>query len=48
MFSCLDLAFGTFYLPQDLLPETTGLSATEKVIHPHTLAGQLLYPFKKK
>lgn len=48
MFSCLDLAFGTFYLPQDLLPETTGLSATEKPVHPHTLAGQLLYPFKKK
>ena len=48
MFSCLDLAFGTFYMPKDLMPDTTGLSATEKTVHPRTLAGQLLYPFKKR
>ena len=48
MFSCLDLVFGTFYMPKDLMPDTTGLSATEKSIHPRTLAGQLLYPFRKR
>jgi len=48
MFSCIDLALGTFYMPKDLLPETTGLSPEEKPIHPRTLAGQLLYPFRKR
>ena len=48
MFSCLDLAFGTFYMPKDSKPDTTGLSAQEKTVHPRTLAGQLLYPFRKR
>lgn len=48
MFSCLDLVLGTFYMPMDKTPDTTGLSAQEKTIHPRTLVGQLLYPFKKR
>lgn len=48
MFSCIDLALGTFYMPKDSMPETTGLSAQEKPVHPRTLAGQLLYPFRKR
>jgi len=48
MFSCIDLALGTFYMPKDLMPQTTGLSAQEKPVHPRTLAGQLLYPFRKR
>ena len=48
MFSCLDLALGTFYMPPDKMPDTTGLSASEKTVHPRTLAGQLWYPFKKR
>jgi len=48
MFSCLDLVFGTFYMPQDSMPETTGLSASEKPVHPRTFAKQLLYPFRKR
>jgi sterol desaturase/sphingolipid hydroxylase (fatty acid hydroxylase superfamily) len=48
MFSCLDLMFGTFYMPKTSIPETTGLSAQEKTFHPRTLAGQLLYPFRKQ
>ena len=48
MFSCLDLVFGTFYMPMDSRPETLGLSAEEKPVHPRTLAGQLLYPFRKR
>jgi sterol desaturase/sphingolipid hydroxylase (fatty acid hydroxylase superfamily) len=47
MFSCLDLALGTFYMPMNLMPRTTGLSAQEKPVHPQTLGGQLLYPFRK-
>jgi len=48
MFSCLDLAFGTFYMPEGILPHTVGLSSEEKTTHPRSLAGQLLYPFKKR
>jgi sterol desaturase/sphingolipid hydroxylase (fatty acid hydroxylase superfamily) len=48
MFSCIDLALGTFYMPKDSMPETVGLSAQEKPVHPRTLAGQLLYPFRKR
>lgn len=48
MFSCLDLVFGTFYMPLDARPETVGLSAQEKTSHPKSLAGQLLYPFRKR
>lgn len=48
MFSCLDLAFGTFYLPVNATPDTLGLSASEKTSHPRSLVGQLLHPFRKK
>ncbi len=48
MFSCLDLALGTFYMPMNSMPESTGLSAEEKPVHPRSLAGQLLYPFRKR
>lgn len=48
MFSCIDLVLGTFYMPMHLAPETTGLSKEEKTVHPRTLAGQLMYPFKKR
>jgi sterol desaturase/sphingolipid hydroxylase (fatty acid hydroxylase superfamily) len=47
MFSCIDLALGTFYMPVSSMPHTTGLSEQEKAVHPRTFAGQLLYPFKK-
>jgi sterol desaturase/sphingolipid hydroxylase (fatty acid hydroxylase superfamily) len=48
MFSCIDLALGTFYMPMNSRPHTVGLSAREKTAHPRTLAGQLLYPFRKR
>jgi sterol desaturase/sphingolipid hydroxylase (fatty acid hydroxylase superfamily) len=48
MFSCLDLAFGTFHMPMDSMPRTTGLLAPEKSLHPRTLTGQFLYPFKRR
>ena len=48
MFSFIDLAFGTFYMPMNSMPQTAGLSAEEKTIHPRTLTGQLLYPFRKR
>ncbi len=48
MFSCLDVVLGTFYMPKNSMPETTGLSAQEKPAHPRTFAGQLLYPFRKR
>jgi sterol desaturase/sphingolipid hydroxylase (fatty acid hydroxylase superfamily) len=47
MFSLIDLAFGTFYMPKNVMPVTLGLSAQEKSVHPRTLARQLLYPFRK-
>ncbi len=48
MFSCIDLVLGTFYMPMHLRPDTTGLSAQEKTVHPRTLGGQLWYPFRKR
>jgi sterol desaturase/sphingolipid hydroxylase (fatty acid hydroxylase superfamily) len=48
MFSFLDLAFGTFYMPNDSRPRPLGLSGREKETHPRTLSGQLLHPFRKK
>jgi len=47
MFSCIDLAFGTFYMPMHVRPHTTGLSERERTVHPRTFAKQLLYPFRK-
>jgi sterol desaturase/sphingolipid hydroxylase (fatty acid hydroxylase superfamily) len=48
MFSCIDLVFGTYFMPRNGLPQTTGLSAKEKAVHPRSLAGQLVYPFRKR
>lgn len=48
MFSCLDLVLGTFYMPKNALPLATGLAQPEKATHPRTLAGQVLYPFRKR
>ncbi|HEV2693235.1 MAG TPA: sterol desaturase family protein [Verrucomicrobiae bacterium] len=48
MFSCIDVVLGTFYMPKNTMPETTGLSAGEKAGHPRTFTGQLLHPFKKR
>jgi len=48
MFSFIDLALGTFYMPMNKLPRTLGLSDHERAVHPRTFAGQLLYPFKKR
>jgi sterol desaturase/sphingolipid hydroxylase (fatty acid hydroxylase superfamily) len=48
LFSCIYLALGTFYMPIDSMPETTGLSVQEKTVHPRTFVGQLLYPFRKR
>jgi sterol desaturase/sphingolipid hydroxylase (fatty acid hydroxylase superfamily) len=48
MFSCIDLALGTFYMPMSSKPHTLGLSPQEKTVHPRALAGQLLYPFRKR
>lgn len=45
MFSCIDLVFGTYYHPEHL-PESYSLGEDQKD-YPHTLGGQLLYPFKK-
>jgi sterol desaturase/sphingolipid hydroxylase (fatty acid hydroxylase superfamily) len=47
MFSCIDLACGTFHMPMNSIPYTTGLSGEEKIVHPRTFAKQLLYPFRK-
>ncbi len=48
MFSCIDLVLGTFYMPKDSMPLTTGLSKQERTVHPRTFRGQLLYPFRKR
>jgi sterol desaturase/sphingolipid hydroxylase (fatty acid hydroxylase superfamily) len=48
MFSFIDLALGTFYMPANKMPQTVGLSPQEKALHPRTLSGQLLYPFRKR
>jgi sterol desaturase/sphingolipid hydroxylase (fatty acid hydroxylase superfamily) len=48
MFSCIDWAMGTFYMPKDSAPETLGLPPQEKPVHPRTFGKQLLYPFRKR
>jgi sterol desaturase/sphingolipid hydroxylase (fatty acid hydroxylase superfamily) len=48
MFSCIDVALRTFYMPKSVWPETTGISGEERATHPRTFIGQFLYPFKKK
>lgn len=41
LFSCLDLIFGTYYMPKNELPSDFGIS--EEI--PQTLWGQMFYPF---
>lgn len=47
MFSGIDVALGTFFMPKDAFPKTTGLYAEEKKTHPRTFFGQLIYPFRR-
>ena len=42
--SFFDLLFGTFYMPQGVLPMVFGVKETV----PETIVGQLMYPFKKE
>ncbi|HZV35879.1 MAG TPA: sterol desaturase family protein [Verrucomicrobiae bacterium] len=44
MFSCIDLALGSFYMPKNVRPETFGLSKQEKRRYPRSFLGQLIYP----
>lgn len=46
VFSCLDLAFGTYYHPEEL-PRETGLSPGQQKSYPVPLHKQLLYPFNR-
>ncbi len=46
MFSFLDLLLGSFYMPLDKMPETTGIIAGEKSKQPKSFIGQTLYPFR--
>lgn len=45
-FPFLDLAFGTYYHPEDL-PPGYGLSPREQANYPDTFVGWLAYPFKR-
>jgi len=42
MLPCMDLIFGTFYLPRDQLPSAYGIAAKL----PDAFGGQLVYPFR--
>lgn len=44
IFSCIDILFGTFYMPKDRMPVTLGTS--DRVVPKNVLA-QLVYPFIK-
>lgn len=48
MFSCIDVALGTFYMPRNAVPKTTGLMGDERKTHPRTFIGQFLYPFRRE
>jgi sterol desaturase/sphingolipid hydroxylase (fatty acid hydroxylase superfamily) len=43
-FPFIDLAFGTFYMPQDSMPERFG---TEEIV-PEGVIGQFVYPFRTR
>jgi sterol desaturase/sphingolipid hydroxylase (fatty acid hydroxylase superfamily) len=45
LFSCIDLVFGTFYLPGDRTPSTFG-SGDERV--PESVFGQMVYPLLRR
>ena len=48
MFSCIDVFLGTFYMPKNAVPASTGLLGEDRAAHPHSFIGQFLLPFKKK
>lgn len=47
MFSCIDVLMGTFYMPPDRVPKTTGLYKSEKNAIPRSFLAQIVYPFKR-
>ena len=47
MFSCIDLMFGTYYHPENQLPESYGIGKDAQEKYPKTFLGQLTYPFRK-
>lgn len=47
MFSCIDIALGTFYMPGHLRPDSTGIHGDERKNYPGGFVSQFLYPFKK-
>ena len=47
MFSFLDLAAGTFYLPRDKYPYQTGIASSGRKV-PESFLEQLLYPFTSR
>jgi sterol desaturase/sphingolipid hydroxylase (fatty acid hydroxylase superfamily) len=47
IFAVIDCGLGTFYMPAQKAPRTTGLSGEERKMHPRSLTGQLFYPFKR-
>ncbi|HTR41517.1 MAG TPA: sterol desaturase family protein, partial [Pseudomonadales bacterium] len=48
MFSCIDVAFGTFYMPDHIMPTTTGLHGEARTNHPRSFIGQFMLPFKPR
>ena len=44
-FPILDVMFGTFYMPEDSLPEHYGVTGTDI---PHGFIGQMVWPFKRR
>jgi hypothetical protein len=40
----LDLIFGTFYMPRNVMPEAYGIADAS---FPPTFAEQMLYPFRR-
>ncbi len=44
-FPLLDVAFGTFYMPEGKLPENYGIIGSDV---PPSFLGQIIYPFRKK
>lgn len=44
-FPLLDIAFGTFYMPENRLPETYGIAGAEV---PESFLGQVIYPFRRR
>lgn len=45
-FPVWDLLFGTWYMPEDRLPDDYGI--LEQATFPHEIAGQMAYPFRRQ